>query len=74
MITKDTPVEEILDLPGAIAYCIKNGVSPFACSGGFPRGLGKLLELRKVPDPDGFIVGLNDLVNKNTPPPPGAAS
>jgi hypothetical protein len=66
-ITRDTPVEEILDLPGVINYCIKNGVSPFACSGAYPCGLGQLLEVRKVADPDAFIAGLNELIRQ----PPG---
>jgi hypothetical protein len=38
---------------------VKNGVSLFTCSGGYPCSLGRLLADRGVPDPDGFIVGLN---------------
>ncbi len=66
MITKDTPVESILDLPGVIAYCIKNGVSPYTCAGSYPLTLGKLLETRRVPDPEGFIQGLNEVVEGKT--------
>jgi hypothetical protein len=58
-ITRDTLVEKIMDMPGAISYCVKNGVSLFTCSGGYPCSLGRLLADRGVPDPDGFIVGLN---------------
>jgi len=64
MITKDTLVEEVLDMPGAISYCIKKGVSPFTCSGDYPRSIGFLLEARKVEDPDGFIAGLNELARR----------
>lgn len=62
MVTPDTLVEEVLDRPGVIAYCIKNGITPFTCSGDYPCSLGKLLETRKHPDPDGFIAGLNALL------------
>ena len=64
MIDKDTMVEDLLELPGVIAYCVKNGVSPFTCSGGYPQSLGKLLEIRKIPDPESFIKGLNELLKQ----------
>ena len=62
MITKDTPVEEFIDMPGVVAYCVKNGVSPYSCSGDYPCDLGTLLTRGKVGDPDGFIKGLNAVV------------
>ncbi|EFL52912.1 hypothetical protein DesfrDRAFT_0542 [Solidesulfovibrio fructosivorans JJ]] len=65
MITKETPVEEFVDKPGVVAYCIKNGVSPYSCSGDFPCDLGTLLKLGKVSDPEAFIKGLNDLLAAN---------
>ena len=61
MITKDTLVEEVLDTPGAVSYCIKNGVSPFTCSGDYQSSIVELLTARKIADPDGFIAGLNAL-------------
>jgi len=59
MITRDTPVEEIVKTPGIISYFIQNGVSPITCSGTYSRTLGRLLEIKKVRDPDAFIEGLN---------------
>lgn len=61
MITRNTPAEAILDIPGVIAYCIARGVAPYTCSGDYTQSLGRLLELRDVADPDGFIAGLNTL-------------
>lgn len=62
MITKDTKVDEIMKIPGVVTYCIQNGFSPITCSDVFPDTLGKLLELKRVLDPDSFIRGLNDYV------------
>ncbi|MDI3509171.1 MAG: hypothetical protein PWP55_1363 [Clostridiales bacterium] len=66
MITKDTPVEEILQKYDVLAYFLENGVSPFSCAGAFPQNLGKLLEVKKVKDPDAFIDGLNKLIEEST--------
>lgn len=62
MITKETPVEEFIEKPGVVAYCVKNGVSPYSCSGDFPCDLGTLLARGKVKDADAFIKGLNAVV------------
>jgi len=59
MITRNTQVEDIVDIPGVIAYFIEHGVSPITCSGPYPQRLGRLLEIKNVPDPDSFIEGLN---------------
>jgi hypothetical protein len=66
-VTKDTLGEEILKLPGVVTYFIMNGVTPFTCSGEYPCSLGKLLETRNLPDPDGFIAGLNRHLEQNPP-------
>lgn len=60
-VTMDTPAEEVLNLPGAMTYCVKNGVSPFSCAGDYPGSIGELLARRNVKDPAGFIAGLNEL-------------
>lgn len=66
MVTRDTQVEEIMQVPGVVSYFIERKVSPISCSGPYPQPLGKLLELKKVPDPDAFIAGLNAfLAGKN---------
>jgi len=62
MITKETLVEDILRQFDVMPYFIKNGVSPFSCAGAFPQSLGKLLEIKKVRDPDAFIEGLNKYI------------
>jgi hypothetical protein len=69
MITRNTQVEEIVTIPGVISYFIERGVSPITCSGAYPQSLGRLLEIKKVPDPDGFIEGLNAFLREtgNTP-------
>ncbi len=67
MITRNTPAEAILDIPGVIAYCIAKGVTPYTRSGDYTQGLGRLLELRDVADPDGFIAGLNKLAAGRKP-------
>ena len=64
MITKDTPVEEIMQKYDVLAYFLENGISPFSCAGAFPQSLGKLLEIKKVKDPDAFIAGLNALIDE----------
>lgn len=58
-ITRDTQVEDVVRIPGIVSYFIRNGVSPITCSGAFPQTLGRLLEIKKVRDPDAFINGLN---------------
>lgn len=70
IITKDTLVEDIVKIPGIIAYFIQEGVSPISCSGAFPMTLGKLLEVKKAPDPEAFIHGLNVFVNEQPNQPP----
>lgn len=67
MITRNTPAEAILDIPGVIAYCIAKGITPYTCSGDYTQSLGRLLELRDVADPEGFIAGLNRLAAKHRP-------
>ena len=62
MITKDTNVEEIMEIDNIIPYFIRHGVSPISCSGAFPQSLGNLLKIKKVADPDAFIAGLNDFI------------
>ena len=64
MITLDTKVEEIMKIPGVIAYCIKNGVSLITCSDVFPDTLGKLLEIKKAPDPEAFVEKLNAYLSR----------
>lgn len=66
MITKDTPVEEILQKYDVLEYFLENGVSPFSCAGAFPQSLGKLLEIKKVKDPDAFINGLNKFIEEKS--------
>jgi hypothetical protein len=59
MITLETPVEEVLEVPGAIAWCIRHRVSLVSCSGAFPASLGRLLELKGVPDPQALVDAMN---------------
>lgn len=60
VITLDTPVEEIVEsYPQAVEYGILNGVSCIFCVGSFPATLGDLLRIKNVPDPKGFVDGLN---------------
>lgn len=63
-VTMDTPAEEVLNLPGAMTYCVKNGVSPFSCAGEYPGSIGELLRRRNVKNPEGFIAGLNELASQ----------
>ena|GEM_PF-661732 len=58
-ITSETPVEDIVGIPGAVQYFVERGVSPVSCSGAFPRTLGRLLEIKEVADPELFIAGLD---------------
>ena len=64
MITKDTPVEEIMQKYDVLTYFLENGVSPFSCAGAFPQHLGKLIKIKKVKDPDAFIAGLNAWIDE----------
>jgi len=66
MITRDTQVEDIVKIPGIVSYFIQNGVSPITCSGAFPQTLGRLLEVKKVPDPEAFINGLNGFLKERS--------
>lgn len=66
-ITRNTPAEAILNIPGVVAYCLAMGVSPYTRLGDYAQRLGRLLELRDVADPDGFIAGLNRLAAKRRP-------
>jgi len=66
MITQDTQVEDIVKIPGVVLYCIQHGVSLVTCSGAFPQTIGRLLEIKKVPDPEAFIDGLNVFLNQGT--------
>ena len=68
-ITKETLVEDILRQYDVMQYFIKNGISPFSCSGAFPQSLGKLLEIKKVKDQDAFIEGLNRYISERQDPP-----
>lgn len=69
-VTKDTPVVEVLRLPGAVSYCVLHGVTVFSCSGEYPCTMGRLLELRKVQDPDAFLSGLNAAIRPQRHKPP----
>ena len=68
MITRDTQVEDLLQLPGAMAFCIQRRVSPFSCHGAYPDTLGRLLERRGVADIDGFLRDLQAAVASAGPP------
>lgn len=58
MIDKDTLLEDIVKLPGVIEYFIEAGISPVSCSGAFPMTVGRLLEMKKIPNPEAFLEGL----------------
>jgi hypothetical protein len=62
LITLDTKVEEIINIPGITGYCIQKGVSLITCSDVFPDTIGKLLALKNVPDPEAFVSDLNNYV------------
>ncbi len=59
MITPETQVEDLVKYPNMIDYLIRHGVSPITCDGAFPQTLGRLLEVKKVTDPAGFIAEIN---------------
>jgi hypothetical protein len=59
MITKYTPVEDIVEIEGAFEYCLGQGVSLITCSGAFSQTLGRLLMIKRIKDSDAFIAGLN---------------
>ena len=65
MVTRETQVEELMKMPGAIAWCVLHGVSLFSCAGAFPGTVGRLLELKLVKDIDGFLRDLNDGVGQD---------
>jgi hypothetical protein len=67
MITLNTQVEDIVKIPGIVSYFIHHGVSPITCSGAFPQTIGRLLEIKKVADPQAFIDGLNAFIQKKAP-------
>jgi hypothetical protein len=64
-VTRETQVEDIVQIPGAVSYFIERGVSPISCSGAFPQSLGRLLELKKVADPERFIAELNAWIEEH---------
>ena len=66
MISKDTLVEDIVNIDGVIPYFLQHRVSPITCSGIFPQSLGKLLKIKKVEDPDAFIAELNTFLSEHT--------
>jgi hypothetical protein len=70
MLTRESQVEDIMALPGLIAWCIRHGVSPFSCYGAFPGTLGRLLEIKGVQDVDGFIQAMNTELPKHRPEQP----
>ncbi len=59
MITPDTRIEEALGIPGIVSYFFRYGFSPLVHSVTFSGTLGELLEIKRVPDPEAFINGLN---------------
>ena len=63
-ITKDTMVEDVFRVPGVLVYCLMNRVSIFSCAGAYPQSFGRLLEQKKVADPDAFLVGLNEFLTE----------
>ena len=60
LITLETRVEEIINVPGILNFCIQKGISLITCSDVFPDTLGKLLEIKNVRDPESIINDLND--------------
>ena len=71
MITLDTKVEEIMNVPGIIGFCLRKGVSLITCSDVFPGTLGKLLAIKKVHDPESFVDDLNEYLESQTENKPG---
>lgn len=73
-VTRKTRVEELVEqYPEAVPYFIRHGVSPIFCDGAFPTDLGRLLEIKKVPNPDSFIKCLNHFL-RNRSEEPGSTS
>lgn len=66
MITLETKVEDIINIPGIVSYCIQQGVSLITCSDVFPDTLGKLLELKHVSNPQSFVDELNSHLKSST--------
>jgi hypothetical protein len=62
VITKDTKVEEIMNITGIVTFCIQRGFSLITCSDVFPETLGKLLEIKEVHDQDSLLSDLNAYV------------
>ena len=60
MITRDSQIEDLLQVPGTVAWFVEHGLSPFSCAGAFPGTLGRLLELKGVQDADAFIKALDE--------------
>lgn len=65
-ITMDTMVEEVFEMPGVLEYCLKHRVSVFSCAGAYPQSFGSLLRNKKVEDPEAFLDGLNDFLDRNS--------
>lgn len=61
-ITKETMVEDVFQVPGVMEYCLMNRVSVFSCAGAYPQSFGRLLENKKIADPDAFLEGLNEFL------------
>ncbi len=70
MITRDSQMEDLMALPGLIAWCVHHGVSPFSCYGAFPGTLGRLLELKGIQDVDHFIEVMNVELPEDRPEQP----
>ncbi len=66
VITLDSKVEEILNIPGIVGYCVRKGVSLITCSDVFPGTLRKLLQIKKVQDPQSFVDDLNEYLESQT--------
>ena len=64
-VTRQTLVEDIADIEGVFEYCLEHGVSLITCSGAFSQTVGRLLEIKKVNDPDAFIAGLNGFLKES---------
>lgn len=62
MITRETQVEDLMKNPGVISWFIQHGISPFSCYGAFPDTVGRLLEIKRVPDVDAFLQELSDFL------------
>jgi len=68
MVTKDTLVEDIVHIPGVVSYFIQQGVSPVTCTGAYPQNIGRLLEIKKLPNPNAFIEGLSAFLRNRRRP------